>query len=599
MVKRGLKTKIENGWYPGVAPMGYLNHTDKLTGENTLITDPERFPLLRRMWDLMLTGLYTPPKILDLANKQWGFRTRPTRKMGGKPLCHSAIYQLFTKPFYYGWFEYPSKSGQWYQGKHEPMITEAEFDRVQAFLGRNGNPRPQSHFDFAFTGLIRCGECNRMVTAEEKHQVLCGNCRFKFAYRQRSACPRCQTPIEKMENPLFLHYTYYHCSKSHRPVCPQKSVNGVDLEKQISEYLARIQISKQFKMWAIKYLHELHAQESASQGAIIESQQKAYRECLQRIDNLVGLKTSPENADGSQLSNEEYGQRRATLLKEKASLEELLQDAGRQVEQQLRLTEETFEFACTAQDRFAKGNTKIKKEILLTIGSNLTLKDKKLSIEARQPFFILEESMSDKDPENKPIEPENADQPQGSNGASVTVNPSVLGGAESNAEMFGAPKPSFLLDSELHIPTFLVELKSDLLNLLIRKFWWKSAQVFGQRSFRHRSHGVIQGVGRWFNIPARQRQHGVDPNLHSSGFRKEFGQRLGVAFGLLHILTVRPPRELKRRAIVLHHMVLFSRRCCPFTPRFGFNREHASRTDDDMVNIPILAPRKIVKGAVA
>ncbi len=31
-VKRGLKTKIENGWYPGVAPAGYLNHTDKLTG---------------------------------------------------------------------------------------------------------------------------------------------------------------------------------------------------------------------------------------------------------------------------------------------------------------------------------------------------------------------------------------------------------------------------------------------------------------------------------------------------------------------------------------------------------------------------------------
>ena len=29
-VKRGLKTKIENGWFPGVAPAGYLNHTDKI-----------------------------------------------------------------------------------------------------------------------------------------------------------------------------------------------------------------------------------------------------------------------------------------------------------------------------------------------------------------------------------------------------------------------------------------------------------------------------------------------------------------------------------------------------------------------------------------
>jgi site-specific DNA recombinase len=61
-VKRGLKTKIENGWYSGVAPVGYLNNTIRSTGENTLVKDPERFPLIRRMWDLMLTGLYTPPR---------------------------------------------------------------------------------------------------------------------------------------------------------------------------------------------------------------------------------------------------------------------------------------------------------------------------------------------------------------------------------------------------------------------------------------------------------------------------------------------------------------------------------------------------------
>src|SRR6266699_1345445 len=94
-VRRGLKTKIENGWYPGVAPMGYLNNTDPQTGENNLIKDPERFALIRRMWDLLLTGLYTPPRIRDIANAEWSFRTRPTRKMGDKPLCRSAIYKIF------------------------------------------------------------------------------------------------------------------------------------------------------------------------------------------------------------------------------------------------------------------------------------------------------------------------------------------------------------------------------------------------------------------------------------------------------------------------------------------------------------------------
>ncbi len=375
-VKRGLKTKIENGWYPGVAPAGYLNSTNKLTGANTLIKDPERFPLIRRMWDLMLTGLYTPPQIQSLANNEWGFRTRPTRKMGGKPLGHSAIYQIFTKPFYFGRFEYPHGSGRWYEAKHQPMITEAEYDRVQLLLGRDGNPRPKTHFAFAFTGLIRCGECMCMVTAEEKHQLICSKCHFKFACRNRNDCPRCQTLIENMNAPLFLHYTYYHCTRTKNPKCSQKCVSGKELDRQIDDYLARIQISERFRDWAIKYLHELYTKESTARSDIIQAQQQAYRQCLGRIDNMIKLKTSSGNTDGSLLSDEEYGRQRLELLKEKAGLEELLRDAGHQVEQGLKRSEKIFHVACTARDRFGKGDSKTKKEILLQIGSNLTLKDK-------------------------------------------------------------------------------------------------------------------------------------------------------------------------------------------------------------------------------
>ena len=97
-------------------------------------------------------------------------------------------------PFYYGWFEFPKGSGQLYRGKHQPMITEAEYDRVQMLLGRKGNPRPRTHGIFPFTGLIRCGECNGMVTAEEKHQLICGNCHFKFAYRRKNCLPAMRNP---------------------------------------------------------------------------------------------------------------------------------------------------------------------------------------------------------------------------------------------------------------------------------------------------------------------------------------------------------------------------------------------------------------------
>jgi site-specific DNA recombinase len=426
-VKRGLKTKIENGWFPGIAPPGYLNHTDKMTGTNTLIKDPERFALIRRMWDLMLTGLHTPPKILEIANQEWGLRTRITRRQGGRPLARSAIYKIFTKSFYYGWFEYPKGSGQWYQAKHEPMITRAEYDRVQKLLGRQGNPRPQSQREFPFIGLIRCGDCERVVTAEEKHQVICSHCRFKFAHRKRHACPYCKTRVDKMADPKFLHYIYYHCSKSRRPVCRQKCVSAQELEKQVYEHLSRICISPQFKDWAVKYLYELHEQESQSQVQVTQSQEQAYHACLGQIEGLVSLKTSSKNMDGSLLSDDEYAQRRGKLLKDKVALEELLKNAGGKVKQQLKLSEKTFEFACAVQERFANGDPKIKKEILMTMGSNLTLKDKKLLIEARKPFFILGNTLCPEKPIISPIEPEKIKVAPGQMIPSLFLRPCVRG----------------------------------------------------------------------------------------------------------------------------------------------------------------------------
>lgn len=73
----------------------------------------------------------------------------------------------------------------------------------------------------------------------------------------------------------------------------------------------------------------------------------------------------------------------------------------------MTLTDQTLEFASTVQTRFAKGDAKIKKELLSTIGLSLTLNDKILSIVARKPFFILGKSTFDDKPETEPIEPEN------------------------------------------------------------------------------------------------------------------------------------------------------------------------------------------------
>ena len=405
-VKRGLKTKVENGWYPGLAPIGYLNHTAHPSGENSVIKDPERFHQVRQMWDLMLSGIYTPAQILKIANHDWMFKTNATRKLGGKGIAQSVIYRMFTTPFYYGWFEYPQGSGCMWRGKHEPMITEAEYDRVQVFLGRRSNPRPKVHRNFAFTGLIRCGDCGAMVTAEEKHQLICDQCCYKFAHLKRESCPRCHTPIEKMTQPKLLHYTYYHCSKSRKPKCPQAYVRHQELEKQMDAYMTRIQISESFKNFALKHVRWLHEAAAASQAEHLKARQSAYDGCLRRLDNLVLLKTSPQNVAGSLLSDEEYSRQRSDLIQERDHLKVSLDggnDGGRSC---LLDTEKVFEFAYALRERFANGDETTKKEILVTVGSNLTLKDKILSIEARKPFRILEDGLNGDATKKVSIEPE-------------------------------------------------------------------------------------------------------------------------------------------------------------------------------------------------
>ena len=97
---------------------------------------------------------------------------------------------------------------------------------------------------------------------------------------------------------------------------------------------------------------------------------------------------------------------RIHLLKEKARLEELFRDTGHRVEQWLALAEKTLMFACSARTWFAQGDRETKKSILAAIGSNLVLQDKKLTIEAKNPFIILEKSLPCLHEEKSPMEPE-------------------------------------------------------------------------------------------------------------------------------------------------------------------------------------------------
>ena len=357
-VKRGLRMKAEQGWQPGVAPLGYLNQGERAKGLGWLVPDPERFSLLRKMWDLVLEGR-SVSEVITIGDQEWGFRTRPNKREAGKPLAKSSLYKILTNPFYYGEFEYPHGSGIWYKGSHQPMVTREEYRQVQKILGRPDRPRRKTH-TFAFTGLIHCGECGAMVTAEEKWK--------------------------RHKNGNVHHYIYYHCTKRINP-CSQRSIEEKDLESQVDACLSRIQIPESFKDWAVKCLREEEKRERDNQSSIYGSLRKTYNDTEKALSELVRMRYL------GMIDNAEYERERAGLKLELANLEERLNGGQERTDSSLESSEKVFTFACHARERFLGGDAQTKKEILATLGSNLQLKDKNLKIEAKKPFLIIEEGL--------------------------------------------------------------------------------------------------------------------------------------------------------------------------------------------------------------
>lgn len=424
-VKRGLKSKAEKGWLPSGAKPGYMNDKFADKGNKTILPDPERFPLIRKAWDLMLTGIYSPVQVFRTLNEEWGYRTPIQKRQGGKPMSRSMIYLVFTDPFYYGEFEYPKGSGMWHEGKHKKMITREEFDRVQILLGNKGRPRPKTH-DFTYTGLLKCGECDAMITAEEKYQIICTHCKYKFSSLNKADCPHCQTLITDMDNPTRLHYIYYHCTKRKKKTCSQKAIRVEKFEQQFDTLLEKIQISEDFKNWAIKHLNEYADSEIEDRNAIIHSQKTAYDNCVNRIDNLIKFKISAQNSNGELLSDDEFRGQKEALLKEKASLLESLNNTDGRIDKWIELTEKTFNFACYARHWFTNGDKETRKQVLLGIGSNLTLKDGIVGVDLQKPLQFIETAKNEVMEISQMFEPAKEADKSGQMDSFYSKNPSLL-----------------------------------------------------------------------------------------------------------------------------------------------------------------------------
>ena len=358
-VKRGLEKKFEMGWQPNKAPEGYLNKREDIKGLSTIIVDKTNFPLLRRAFDSMLTGRYSVPEVLNKLNNEWGFKTKRIKSWGGKPMARSALYRIFTNPFYAGIINYAGKENK---GKHKPMISLEEYDKIQTILGRDGKPRNQKR-DFAYTGLIHCKECGCLITAHTKHKTI------RHTGELRS-------------------YTYYFCT--HKRIdyaCRQQAITKNDLETQVEKELEKYQIRPEFLELGLEIIKELETEETAKDLAVKTNIGKSAESLKEEIKNLTKMRCR------DLIGDDEYMESKNELMRELTKLDVKTIDYATE-EKVIKLTKETFNLAIYGRKQLMNGDNEAKKEVLTHLGWNWTLENKKLEMLAYKWLEPIEKSQT-------------------------------------------------------------------------------------------------------------------------------------------------------------------------------------------------------------
>jgi DNA invertase Pin-like site-specific DNA recombinase len=209
-VRRGLRMRAEMGLWCGRAPLGYLlpKEVDK---KCQLTVDPLRSPVIKKMFEKVAYEKWSGRKLYNWLRFECNFYTR-----GNKPLTLAGVYRILDNPFYYGVFERPKGSGEWYQGKHFPLINQELFEKARAQLKRDQIVRESK--EFAFTKMFTCGYCNSGISAEEKWKEL------KSGGANR--------------------YIYYSCARSRDRNCKNKYIREEDLILELLKILDELDINE-------------------------------------------------------------------------------------------------------------------------------------------------------------------------------------------------------------------------------------------------------------------------------------------------------------------------------------------------------------------
>ncbi len=217
-VMKGMTQKARSGGTVGRAPLGYRNHRsiDSEGRETrTVILDAERAPLVVSAFDLYATGDWTISALVEHLIQR-GLTTTPTPRMPSRPITEGLLHKVLTNHYYKGQTKF---QGVHYDGRHEALVEEATWQRVQDVLASHVNgERVRKHPHF-LKSTVYCGQCGERLM------------------------------VQYSTSATGMKYPYFYCSGRHskRTNCTLRSVLIYEVERKLEEHYQRMQLDSNFR----------------------------------------------------------------------------------------------------------------------------------------------------------------------------------------------------------------------------------------------------------------------------------------------------------------------------------------------------------------
>ena len=250
---------------------------------------------------------------------------------GGK-MSAGLIQRVLQNSFYCGVFKFRN---EFYQGKHEPIITKKLFDQTQETMRKRGRPHREKKHNFVFTGgILKCGTCGCFITAETQKG-----------------------------------HIYYRCTKK-KTKCEEGYIREENLVEQFKKILIRVSLSDD---WAKKMLEKLNKNKQAeaqSSIALVQSLKNQLEKIDQKLDKLLDAKLDDI------IEKDEYILKKNQLLDQKITIEEKIKNLENKGNNWLEPMKELIISSQKAKKIAQEGDFFQIRNFLKNVGSNFILKEK-------------------------------------------------------------------------------------------------------------------------------------------------------------------------------------------------------------------------------